>query len=58
MLRATPDDHLCMSQRCLDWFAARKISPNTLVRNNVTEQHIQMSKKHPEKQGAIIFPYI
>lgn len=49
---------LCMSQRCLDWFAARKISPNTLLRNHITEQYLQMSSKHPEMNDAIVFPYI
>ena len=49
---------LCMSQDCLSWFAARKISPATLLRNRVYEQHLQMSRKHPEKENAVVFPYI
>lgn len=47
-----------MSQDCLSWFAARKISPATLLRNQITEEHLQMSKKHPEKEDAIVFPYL
>ncbi|KAL3163064.1 hypothetical protein ABBQ32_009487 [Trebouxia sp. C0010 RCD-2024] len=47
-----------MSQDCLSWFAARKISLETLLRNRVTEEHLQMSKKHSEKENAIVFPYL
>ena len=47
-----------MSQNCLSWFAARKISPATLLRNRVYEQHLQMSRKRPEEEPAIVFPYI
>lgn len=47
-----------MSQDCLSYLAARKISPATLLRNRVYEQHLQMSRKRPEKENAIVFPYI
>ena len=55
-----PEAHVLpiMSRKCLSWFAARKISPATLLRNRVYEQHLQMSKKRPEKENAIVFPYI
>lgn len=46
-----------MSQDCLSYFAARKISPTTLLRNRITEEHVLFSKKHPEKANAIVFPY-
>ena len=47
-----------MSANCLSWFAARKISPATLLRNQVTEQYLHMSRKHPEKAHAVVFPYL
>lgn len=47
-----------MSQICLTWFAARKISPATLLRNRVYEQHLQTSETRPEKEHTIVFPYI
>lgn len=57
-MQANPADPPHMSQACLSWFAARKISPATLLRNRVYEQHVQSSETHQEKECTIVFPYI
>ncbi|DBB08471.1 TPA: hypothetical protein ACH3X3_008621 [Trebouxia sp. C0006] len=49
---------LPMSIECLEWFTARKISPQTLVRNHITERQVCMSSKQPDKELAIVFPSI
>lgn len=47
---------LPMSFECLEWFAARKISPQTLFRNQITERKVCMSSKQPETELAIVYP--
>ncbi len=49
---------LPMSIECLEWFAARKISPQTLVRNHITERQVCMSSKQPDTELAIVYPSI
>ena len=48
--------HPFMSPQLLDWFAARKISMKTLLRNHIVERKVQMSNKLPESEDAIVFP--
>lgn len=57
-MQANPAVPPHMSQACLSWFAARKISPATLIRNRVYEQHLQTSETCPKKEHTIVFPYI
>ncbi|DBA94776.1 TPA: hypothetical protein ACH3X1_002322 [Trebouxia sp. C0004] len=49
---------LSMSIECLEWFAARKISPQTLFRNNLAERKVCMSSKQPDMELAIVHPSI
>lgn len=62
---AVSEDHhssassqLFMSIECLEWFAARKISPQTLFRNQITEREVCMSSKQPDTELAIVYPSI
>ncbi len=49
---------LSISIECLEWFAARKISPQTLFRNQITERKVCMSSKQPDTELAIVYPSI
>ena len=64
-MAVSEDHHSCeassqspMSIQCLEWFAARKISPQTLVRNHITERQVCMSSKQPDTELAIVYPSI
>lgn len=47
-----------MSLRCMEWFAARKISRKTLLRNHIVEKEVCMSSKSSETETAIVFPSV
>ncbi len=49
---------LSMSIECSEWFAARKISPQTLFRNQIVERKVCMSSKQPDMETAIVYPSI
>lgn len=49
---------LSTSIECLKWFAARKISPQTLFRNQITERKVCMYSKQPDTELAIVYPSI
>ena len=62
-MAATSDDVLvsddclpAMSRQCLDWSVARKISTQTLIRNQIHERKVLTSRKHAGMEDAIVFP--
>ena len=47
-----------MSVECLECFTARKISPQTLFWNQITERQVCMSSKQPDAELAIVYPSV